>query len=59
MRGLTQAVEDQSSTGQKARETLRSMGVDLQSLRSGNMSSIDLFRQLSGRTPRKPESLGA
>lgn len=47
MRGLTMAVEDTSSKGEKARDVLRGMGVDVQGLRDGVVPVGDVLRQVS------------
>src|ERR1035438_2797575 len=47
MRGLTQAVEDQSSQGERARGWLTKFGVDIRGLREGTISTADAFLQIS------------
>lgn len=47
MRGLTQAVEDQSTAGDKARKWLLQFGVDLRGVRDGSVSTAQVMQQVS------------
>jgi hypothetical protein len=47
MRGLTQAVEDTSLQGQRARDWLLKFGVDLRGLRDGSVSTADVLQQVA------------
>jgi hypothetical protein len=54
MRGLTVAVEDQSSAGDKARGWLTKFGVDLRGVRDGTVSTSEVFRQISEGLEKLP-----
>ena len=47
MRGLTQAVEDQTSAGDKARAWLTRFGVDISGLRDGTASTASTFEKVA------------
>lgn len=47
MRGLTQAVEDNSTAGDKARTWLSRFGVDIRGLRDGTVSTADVMKQIA------------
>jgi hypothetical protein len=47
MRGLTTAIEDDSTKGEKAREVLRGMGVDLQGVKDGTVSVAEVLQTIS------------
>lgn len=47
MRGLTQAIDDTSTSGKRGQEVLQRMGVDMIGLRTGSVSTMDLFKQVS------------
>ena len=47
MKGLTVAVEEDSKQAEKARATLKSMGVDVASLRNGTASTEEVLLQIS------------
>lgn len=47
MRGLTQAVEDQSGAGEKARSWLVKFGVDIRGLRDGSAGTADTFEKIA------------
>jgi len=47
MRGLTQAVEDDSAAGEKARVWLQKFGVDLAGVRDGSVSTSQVFQQVA------------
>jgi hypothetical protein len=46
MRGTTQAIEDQSSAGDKARGWLTRFGVDLRGVREGTVSTAEVMKQI-------------
>ena len=54
MKGLTAAVEDTSTKGIKARETLSGMGVAVTALRQGSVGTMELFQQIAGALEREP-----
>ncbi|HEY1898122.1 MAG TPA: hypothetical protein VGG62_17715 [Terracidiphilus sp.] len=54
MRGLTQAVEDTGTQGKRSREVLKGMGVDLYSLQSGSLSTMQLLDQVSSALEKQP-----
>ena len=47
MRGLTQAVEDESAAGEKARGWLTKFGVDLEEVKNGTASTKDVILQIA------------
>jgi hypothetical protein len=47
MRGLTEAVEDESAAGEKARSWLTKFGVDLEEVKSGTASTKDVILQIA------------
>ena len=53
-RGLTQAIEDNTSKGMAAREVLKGMGVDLLALKSGATTSAELFKTVSHALEEQP-----
>ena len=47
MRGLTEAVEDESAAGAKARGWLQAFGVDLEAVKTGQASTADVIQQVA------------
>jgi hypothetical protein len=47
MRGLSQAAEDQSSAGDKARSWMLKFGIDIRGVRDGSVSTAEVIKQLA------------
>ena len=56
MRGLTVAIEDNSTQGDRARKTLQSFGVDLVAVKEGAVPTSEVLRQVSEGLNRLPTS---
>jgi len=54
MRGLTMAIEDDSSAGAKAREALKGFGVDIRAVKDGSVPTSQVLQQISAGLDRMP-----
>jgi hypothetical protein len=57
MRGLTEAVEDQSATGDKGRAWLKKFGIDMADVRNGTVSTSQVMMLLSDGLDKLPNVL--
>jgi hypothetical protein len=48
MRGLTEAVEDETAAGEKARDWLTKFGVNLEDVKNGTASTSEVLQQIAG-----------
>ena len=55
MRGLSQAADEQSKEGAKARATLQGLGVDLRSITGEARPTADVIRDIAGGLAKLPE----
>ena len=54
MRGLTQAVEDDSAAGEKARVWMKGFGLDIADIRNGTASTSEVLQRIAGGLDELP-----